>query len=43
MSESSSSLVLIAALVSLIPGAYFLWKVIQGFILSIRPNRDDDL
>jgi hypothetical protein len=43
MSESSSSLVLIAALVSLIPGAYFLWMVIKGFLLSIRRNRDDDL
>jgi hypothetical protein len=43
MSETNSTLVIIAALVSFIPGAYFLWMVIKGFILSLRPNRDDDL
>jgi hypothetical protein len=43
MSESSSSLVLIAALVSLIPGAYFAWMVIKGVILSLRRSNDDDL
>jgi hypothetical protein len=43
MSQSSSSLVLIAALVSLIPGAYFAWMVIKGVILSLRRSHDDDL
>jgi hypothetical protein len=43
MSETNSSLVLIAALVSLIPGAYFAWMVLKGVILSLRRNRDDEL
>lgn len=43
MSETNSSLVLIAALASLIPGAYFAWMVLKGVILSLRRNRDDEL
>jgi hypothetical protein len=34
---------MIATLVSLIPGAYFAWKVIKGAILAFRRGGDDDL
>jgi len=37
------TLLLIATLVSLIPGAYFAWKVIKGAILALRQGSDDDL
>jgi hypothetical protein len=43
MSETNSTLVIVAALVSLIPGAYFAWMVLKGVILSLRRNRDDEL
>ena len=43
MSETNSTLVIVAALVSLIPGAYFAWMVLKGAILSLRRNRDDEL
>jgi hypothetical protein len=41
--QSSNIIVLLAALVSMIPGAYFTWLVLRGLILSLRRNRDDDL
>jgi hypothetical protein len=34
---------IIVAILSLIPGAYFAWKVLQGFLLSLRQGSDDDL
>jgi hypothetical protein len=37
------TLLLIATLVSLIPGAYFAWRVIKGAILALRQRNDDDL
>jgi len=43
MSETNSTLVIVSALVSLIPGAYFAWMVLKGVILSLRRNRDDEL
>jgi hypothetical protein len=41
--QGSSTLVLIAAMVSLIPGAYFVWMVLKGLILSLRRSKDEDL
>jgi hypothetical protein len=41
--QGSNSLLLIAAIVSLIPGAYFAWMVIKGIILSLRMTKDEDL
>jgi hypothetical protein len=43
LAESNSSLVLIAAIISLIPGAYFAWMVLKGVILTLRGGKDDDL
>lgn len=43
MAEQNSPLILIAAIVSLLPGAYFTWKVLHGLILSLRQGSDDDL
>jgi hypothetical protein len=34
---------LIAAIISLIPGAYFAWMVLKGVILTLRGGKDDDL
>ena len=41
--QATSSLILIAAIVSLIPGAYFAWMVIKGIILTLRQSKDEDL
>jgi hypothetical protein len=41
--QGTNSLVLIAAIVSLLPGAYFAWMVIKGIILSLRRAKDEDL
>jgi hypothetical protein len=41
--QGSSSLVLIAVIVSLIPGAYFAWMVIKGIILTLKQSKDEDL
>jgi hypothetical protein len=41
--QGTSSLILIAAIVSLIPGAYFAWMVIKGIILTLRQSKDEDL
>ncbi len=41
--QGSNSLVLVAALVSMIPGAYFTWLVLRGLILSLRRSKDEEL
>jgi hypothetical protein len=41
--QGTSTLILIAAIVSLIPGAYFAWMVIKGIILTLRQGKDEDL
>jgi len=41
--QASNAFLIIAAIVSLIPGAYFAWMVLKGIILTLRRNRDDDL
>jgi hypothetical protein len=41
--QGTSSLILIAAIVSLIPGTYFAWMVIKGIILTLRQSKDEDL
>ncbi|MGD0802484.1 MAG: hypothetical protein ABSA11_00210 [Candidatus Bathyarchaeia archaeon] len=41
--QGSNSLVVIAAIVSMIPGAYFTWLVLRGLILSLRQGKDEDL
>jgi hypothetical protein len=38
----SNSIMLIVAILSLIPGAYFAWKVLHGLILSLLQGNDDD-
>jgi hypothetical protein len=41
--QGSNSLVVIAAIVSMIPGAYFTWLVLRGLILSLKQGKDEDL
>ncbi|MCX6647875.1 MAG: hypothetical protein NTV61_00570 [Candidatus Bathyarchaeota archaeon] len=43
MAEQNSPLILIATIVSLLPGAYFAWMVLKGLILTLRGGKDDDL
>ena len=43
MAEQNSPFILIAVIISLIPGAYFAWMVLKGIILSLRVGKDDDL
>ena len=43
MADTNSALILIAAIVSLLPGAYFAWMVLKGLILTLRGGKDDDL
>ncbi len=40
---ADSPFILIAAIVSLLPGAYFAWMVLKGIILRLRQGNDDDL
>jgi hypothetical protein len=41
--QSSSLLAIIALIVGLIPGAYFVWLVVKGLILTLRQGKDEDL
>lgn len=41
--QSSNTLALLAFVVGLIPGAYFVWLVVKGLILSLRRGKDEDL
>ncbi len=44
MSEQATNpIYLIAAIVVLLPGAYFAWMVIKGLLLTLRQSKDDDL
>lgn len=38
-----NTIYLIAAIVVMLPGAYFAWMVIKGLILTLRQSKDDDL
>jgi hypothetical protein len=37
------TLLIIATIVGLIPGAYFVWLVFRGAILALRRGGDEDL
>ena len=41
--QPSNVLTLIALVVGLIPGAYFVWLVVKGLILTLRQGKDEDL
>ncbi len=43
MAEQPSTLAIVALVVGLIPGAYFVWLVVKGLILTLRRGKDEDL
>jgi hypothetical protein len=36
-------ILLLAAIVSFIPGIYFAWMILKGLFYALRGGRDDDL
>ncbi len=43
MVDTNSALIIIAAIVSFLPGAYFAYMILKGIVLALRGGKDDDL